>query len=85
MPRRAREEVSRYRGMVHEHAGDLERQLARAAAPAARPDHMRAACRHYQQGLDALERRSRTGDSRDAAQVKGLADKLAGCASRDAS
>jgi non-specific serine/threonine protein kinase/serine/threonine-protein kinase len=81
----AREEASRYRGMVHEHAGDLERQLARAAAPAARAEHMRAACRHYQQGLDALERRSRTGDSRDAAQLKGLADKLADCASRRAS
>ena len=73
----SREETSRYRGLVHEHAGDLEQQLARVTP--ARGEHLRDACRHYRLGLDALQRRAASGDPRDVAQVKALSDKLAGC------
>ena len=61
----SRVESRRYLAITHERAGDAERQLARAsAAPAANLEHTRAACRHYQQGLDVLQSQSARSDQR---------------------
>ena len=88
---KARAESRRYLAMTHEHAGDAERQLAHVvAAPAANQEHQRAACRHYQQGLDALQSQSDRrrfsrgrgdpGPLREAGRLRACARSLAVCA-----
>ena len=76
----SRAETTRFRAVVHEHAGDLERQLAASAPASTAPDLLRAACRHYQQGLRVLQPPSgQVRDPRSGEEVAILSGKLADC------
>src|SRR6266511_5312349 len=76
----SRKETIRYLAIAHEHAGDLERQLAQSAGGSAALEHARAACGHYRKALDTIQSQSaRTDDPRNAAEIEVLSGKLADC------